>query len=179
MVIMAEESSMHYIRFEHRGKIRNGLLMKGAIAVISGEFWNHRITGETITLDEVRLLAPLIPGKIVAVGKNYIDHIREMGASEIPQNPVLFIKLPHTVVGPGDDILLPYHATRVDYEAELAVVIRRECRDIEPAEAPGFILGATCLNDVTERDVQKRDGQWTRAKNYPTFFPSDPDRRRA
>ncbi|NLG37057.1 MAG: fumarylacetoacetate hydrolase family protein [Clostridiales bacterium] len=165
---------MIYLRFEHRGRIRSGILSGDIVTVIEGPFWDYRKTDMAVPLGEVRLLAPLVPGKVVAVGKNYLDHIGELGASEVPQSPVLFIKLPHTVIGPDEDILIPRGATRVDYEAELALVIGRECSDEEPVEAAGAILGATCLNDVTERDVQKLDGQWTRAKNYPTFCPLGP-----
>jgi 2-keto-4-pentenoate hydratase/2-oxohepta-3-ene-1,7-dioic acid hydratase in catechol pathway len=165
---------MIYLRFEYRGLIRNGILSGDTVTVIDGPFWDYRETDMTVPLRAARLLAPLIPGKVVAVGKNYLDHIDELGASEVPQSPVLFVKLPHTVIGPDEDILIPRGATRVDYEAELALVIGRECANEEPGEAAGAILGATCLNDVTERDVQKRDGQWTRAKNYPTFCPLGP-----
>lgn len=165
---------MQYVRFEHRGNVKKGIMKGSTVQVIAGEFWDYSLTGEAVAIDEIRLLAPVVPGKVVAVGKNYMDHINELGPADVPQNPVLFVKLPHTVIGPGEDILLPYQSTRVDYEAELAVVIAKPCRDIDKDEAAEYILGGTCLNDVTERDVQKRDGQWIRAKNYETFCPIGP-----
>lgn len=127
----------------------------------------------SLTLDEVKLLAPVKPSKIVAVGLNYADHIAEMGNTP-PPNPIIFIKPQTAVIGPGEHIVLPPSSQRVDYEAELAVVIGKKCRSVRPQEAPSFILGYTCFNDVTARDLQKKDGQWTRAKSFDTFAPLGP-----
>ncbi|MFO7636327.1 MAG: fumarylacetoacetate hydrolase family protein [Clostridia bacterium] len=129
---------------------------------------------ERSRLEGLQLLAPVKPGKIIAVGLNYLDHIKEFGNRDVPENPTLFVKLSHTVIGPGDAILLPKGYQRVDYEAELAVVMGKHCFDIGPEEAREHILGYTCANDVTERVVQKKDGQWIRGKNYPTFCPVGP-----
>lgn len=126
-----------------------------------------------LTLDEVKLLAPVKPSKIVAVGLNYADHIAEMGNTP-PPNPIIFIKPQTAVIGPGEHIVLPPSSQRVDYEAELGVVIGKKCRSVTPQEAPSFILGYTCFNDVTARDLQKKDGQWTRAKSFDTFAPLGP-----
>ena len=130
-----------------------------------------RTTGGRVDLEH--LLAPVVPGKIVAVGLNYRDHAREM-AHEIPKEPVLFIKPSTAVIGPGEAIRYPSQSSRVDYEAELAVVIGRTCKDAPAASARDFILGYTCFNDVTARDLQAKDGQWTRAKSFDTFAPLGP-----
>ncbi len=124
-------------------------------------------------LGRVRLLAPVVPGKVVAVGLNYAAHAAEFG-SETPAEPILFLKPRTALIGPGDAIVFPARSTRVDYEAELALVIGRRCRDVSPAEAVGCVAGYTCANDVTARDLQALDGQWTRAKSFDTFCPLGP-----
>ena len=134
-----------------------------------------RLTGERYPLAEVRLLAPVLPSKVVAIGRNYAGHIREMGAAQLPQEPVLFLKPSTSVTGPGDRIAYPVKLTdRVDYEGELAVIIGRLCRDVPKERAEDVIFGYTCANDVTARDLQLRDGQWTRAKGFDTFCPLGP-----
>jgi 2-keto-4-pentenoate hydratase/2-oxohepta-3-ene-1,7-dioic acid hydratase in catechol pathway len=131
-------------------------------------------TGEQGGVIEIhRLLAPALPGKIIAVGLNYRDHAVEMGLAP-PEEPILFMKPATSVIGPGDTIVFPAQSGRVDYEAELAVVIGTRCRGVKKEEARGFILGYTCLNDVTARDLQIKDGQWTRAKSFDTFAPVGP-----
>jgi len=120
-----------------------------------------------------RLLAPALPGKIVAVGLNYRDHAREMGI-ETPKEPILFLKPAGSVVGPGQDIIYPSQSSRVDYEAELGVVILKRCKNVRADQAREVILGYTCFNDVTARDLQVLDGQWTRAKSFDTFCPIGP-----
>jgi 2-keto-4-pentenoate hydratase/2-oxohepta-3-ene-1,7-dioic acid hydratase in catechol pathway len=125
------------------------------------------------SLDEVRLLAPCSPCKIVAVGLNYRDHAEEM-KFELPDEPLLFMKPSTSIIGPGDPIMLPPQSRRVDYEAELAVVIAKTARNVPYENARDFILGYTCLNDVTARDLQQKDGQWTRAKGFDTFCPIGP-----
>jgi 2-keto-4-pentenoate hydratase/2-oxohepta-3-ene-1,7-dioic acid hydratase in catechol pathway len=133
-----------------------------------------RFSGERYPLAEVRLLAPVLPSKVVAVGKNYPGHAREMGSGP-PEEPVLFLKPSTSVTGPGDRIAYPVKITdRVDYEGELAVIIGRLCRDVPKERAEDVIFGYTCANDVTARDLQARDGQWTRAKGFDTFCPLGP-----
>ncbi|MQA95696.1 MAG: DUF2437 domain-containing protein [Streptosporangiales bacterium] len=133
-----------------------------------------QLTGDRYPLSAVRLLAPMIPSKIVAIGMNYADHAGELGSDQ-PAEPVIFLKPATSVVGPGDAITYPVGLTeRVDHEAELAVVIGRLCREVPPERAPEVIFGYTCANDVTARDLQKRDGQWTRAKSFDTFCPLGP-----
>ncbi|MFO7611626.1 MAG: fumarylacetoacetate hydrolase family protein [Clostridia bacterium] len=166
---------MKLIRFEKDGIVGYGVLENDKVRVLKGGFQGEAaFSGVEYRLLEVRLLIPVEPGKIIAVGLNYIDHIKEFGDRPVPENPTLFIKLNNTVIGPGEDIILPKGYERVDFEAELAVVISRHCHEVSAEEAPGYILGATCLNDVTERVIQKKDGQWTRGKNFPTFCPIGP-----
>ncbi|PWJ24548.1 2-keto-4-pentenoate hydratase/2-oxohepta-3-ene-1,7-dioic acid hydratase in catechol pathway [Branchiibius hedensis] len=146
------------------------------IAQISGDplYTKIELTGVTTTVDEVRLLAPVIPrSKVIGIGKNYAEHAREMGG-EAPAQPLMFL-IPNTaVIGPDDPVVMPPASERVDYEGELAVVIGRLCKDIEPDEAAKVIYGYTCSNDVTARDLQKSDGQWSRAKGFDTFCPLGP-----
>ena len=126
-----------------------------------------------IPIAEADWLTPVKPGKVVAVGLNYRDHADELGMA-IPDDPVLFMKPPSAVIGPGAPILLPPRSRQVDYEAELAVVMKSHCRRITADEAGSAILGYLCANDVTARDLQRIDGQWTRAKGYDTFCPLGP-----
>ena len=130
-------------------------------------------TAEEIPLAEVELLSLVRPSKIVCVGLNYHDHAREMG-QPVPEEPILFLKPPSSVIGAGDAIVLPACSQRVDYEAELAVVMGRSARFVSEADAPRHIFGFSCANDVTARDLQKRDGQWTRAKGFDSFCPVGP-----
>jgi len=136
-------------------------------------FGAFSFTGVRRPLGDVRLLAPVLPSKVLCVGKNYADHAREMGG-EAPARPVLFLKPSTSVAGPGDPIVLPPDSERVDYEGELAVVIGRLCRDVPVERALEVVLGYTCANDVTARDQQAADGQWTRAKGHDTFCPIGP-----
>ena len=133
-----------------------------------------RLAGTSLPLGEVRLLAPVLPSKVIAVGKNYADHAREMGG-EPPAEPVLFLKPSTAVCGPGDPIQYPVTLSkRVDYEGELALIIGRLCREVPASQAADVIFGYTCANDVTARDLQARDGQWARAKGFDTFCPLGP-----
>lgn len=133
-----------------------------------------KLTGARIALADVRLLAPILPSKVVCVGKNYAEHAREMGG-EPPAEPVIFLKPSTAVCGPGDPITRPVRVSgRTDYEGELAVVIGRVCREVPVERVPEVIFGYTCANDVTARDLQARDGQWTRAKGFDTFCPIGP-----
>ncbi len=166
---------MKYLRFLHNGKEKAGLLKDDIVTEIEGNiFKNPTELQNKYKLCDIKLLPPCKPSKVVAVGLNYVDHVKEFSGRDIPKNPILFIKLPHTIIGHGDTILLPKASNRVDYEAEFAVVIGKYCKNVEPASAGEYIFGATCLNDVTARDIQKSDGQWTRGKNYETFCPIGP-----
>jgi len=122
-----------------------------------------------------KLLAPSMPSKIVCVGRNYSEHAKELG-NDVPTEPLIFLKPPSSLISPGDRIVRPKHLSqRVDYEAELTLVIGKQCSGLGPADdVRPYILGYTCANDVTARDLQKKDGQWTRAKGFDTFCPVGP-----
>jgi 2-keto-4-pentenoate hydratase/2-oxohepta-3-ene-1,7-dioic acid hydratase in catechol pathway len=163
-----------FVRFHYNNKISYGLLENETIRIIEGDpFSGYKPTGKEIPVNSVRLLAPCQPSKIVAVGVNYPDHAAEF-KKELPKEPLLFLKPSTAVLDPLEPILLPARSRRVDYEAELAVVIKKRAVNISPEEAREFILGYTCINDVTARDLQKEDGQWTRAKGFDTFAPLGP-----
>jgi 2-keto-4-pentenoate hydratase/2-oxohepta-3-ene-1,7-dioic acid hydratase in catechol pathway len=136
-----------------------------------------RFTGERYSLAEVTLGAPVVPSKVVCIGKNYADHIEEMkslGGGEVPSAPLLFLKPSTAVVGPGAPIVHPPDSDRVDYEGELAVVIGAITRRVPAEQALAHVFGYTCANDVTARDQQHADGQWTRGKGHDTFCPLGP-----
>ena len=126
-----------------------------------------------LNLADVKILAPVIPSKVVCVGKNYADHAKEMGG-DIPAEPVIFIKPNTTVIGDGDFIVLPSQSKNVHHEAELAIVIGALAKNVDIDRADEVIFGYTCANDVTARDLQNSDGQWTRAKSFDTFCPLGP-----
>ena len=131
-------------------------------------------TGNRVLLDDVRLLAPIIPrSKVIGIGKNYADHAAEMG-SEPPVEPLMFLVPNTAVVGPGDPVVMPRQSAEVHYEGELAVVISRMCKDVPIERVRDVIFGYTCANDVTARDLQRSDGQWSRAKGFDTFCPLGP-----
>jgi 2-keto-4-pentenoate hydratase/2-oxohepta-3-ene-1,7-dioic acid hydratase in catechol pathway len=127
----------------------------------------------TLPIDSVQLLAPVLPGKIICVGRNYAELVKETNA-EIPTTPLLFLKPPSSVIGPLQTIFLPPQSQQVDHEAELAVVIGKHGRWIQPNEVSSYIFGYTVGNDVTARDLQRKDGQWTRSKGFDTFCPLGP-----
>ena len=146
------------------------------ISIISRDPIYHGIqkTAAKVELTKVRLLAPVIPrSKIVAVGKNYADHAAEMGGV-VPDEPIIFLKPNTSVIGPGDTIVWPSIAPTIDYEAELAIVIGRVCKEVPKERVNDVIFGYTMANDVTCREIQKRDGQWMRAKSFDTFCPIGP-----
>ena len=130
-------------------------------------------TEEVLSFSDVKFLSPTRPSKIVAVGLNYKAHAEEMG-KPLPEEPLLFMKPSTAVIANKMRIFLPEMSERVDYEGELAVVIGRKCRKVTPEEAPDYILGYSCFNDVTARDLQQKDGQYTRAKSFDTFAPYGP-----
>jgi 2-keto-4-pentenoate hydratase/2-oxohepta-3-ene-1,7-dioic acid hydratase in catechol pathway len=146
--------------------------IEGGLLATAGGGW--RETGRSWTLREVKFLPPSEPSKIVCVGRNYSEHAAEMG-NEIPKEPLIFLKPPSAVIAPDEPILLTPLSHRVDYEGELAVVIGRTCSRLGHAEdVRPYLAGYTCLNDVTARDLQKHDVQFTRAKGFDTFCPFGP-----
>jgi 2-keto-4-pentenoate hydratase/2-oxohepta-3-ene-1,7-dioic acid hydratase in catechol pathway len=144
------------------------------IGVLEGSpFGEFRREEAVLPLEAARLLPPVVPGKIIAIGRNYATHAAEHDA-EVPELPLMFLKAVSAVIGPGDTILLPPQSRQVEHEAELAVVIGEGGRWIRPEEAQAHILGYTVGNDVTARDLQRKDGQWSRAKGFDTFCPLGP-----
>ena len=176
---------MRIARFSVDGEVAFGVVEGGAEGVEAGgadaevaEIAGHpfgpiTFSGRRLPLPSVRLLAPVLPSKVVAIGKNYADHASEMGG-EVPERPLIFLKPSTAVVGARDTIAYPPSSERVDYEGELAVVIGRLCRDVPENKAMDVVFGYTCANDVTARDQQKADGQWSRAKGYDSFCPLGP-----
>jgi len=167
---------MRVVRFDMQGRTGYGLLEGEKIEVLWSTPYDGGLantTGEVVSLPEVTLLVPCEPTKIVALGLNYRDHAAEFG-NPIPEEPLIFMKPSTAVIGPDEDIVYPEMSRRVDYEAELAVVIGKTARNIKEADFRDYVLGYTCINDVTARDLQKKGGQWTRAKGFDTFAPLGP-----
>ena len=151
-----------------------GVIEGEAVILMNGHpFGGLEPLGRIVPLSDVRLIAPVLPSKVIAVGRNYAEHAREMG-NEVPAEPMIFLKPSTSVIGPGEPITLPWQSERVDHEAELAVVIGRLCRDVPEDRVDEVVLGYTCANDVTARDLQKTDGQWGRAKGFDSFCPLGP-----
>ena len=165
---------MRIIRYSRQGDVGFGILEGDTVGSIGPHpFGAFEYTGEPLAAGQVRLLAPVLPSKVVAVGRNYAEHARELG-NEVPPEPVIFLKPSTSVVGPGDPIVRPEGVGRVDFEGELAVIVGKLVRRLAPEDAIQAVLGFTCANDVTARDLQQADGQWTRAKGFDTFCPLGP-----
>lgn len=167
---------MQYVRVRYQGQPSWGQLRQDQIQLLSAApYAGGTLTGIVLALAATPLLAPCEPSKIVAVGKNYHDHIQEFD-SKIPESPILFIKPSTAICDPGQAIILPDPglSQRIDYEGELALVIGKTARHVRAEDAAAYIFGYTCLNDVTARDLQSKDGQWTRAKSFDTFAPIGP-----
>jgi 2-keto-4-pentenoate hydratase/2-oxohepta-3-ene-1,7-dioic acid hydratase in catechol pathway len=164
---------MRIARFEYRGAVCRGIVEDDNLALV--EVDDLARTGERVALESVRLLSPVDPPNVLAIGLNYRRHATESGM-KLPERPLLFIKATTSVVGPADAIVLPTLASEeVDYEAELCLVIGRTARNVAEAEALDYVLGYTCGNDVSARDCQLRlDGQWARGKSFDTFCPLGP-----
>jgi 2-keto-4-pentenoate hydratase/2-oxohepta-3-ene-1,7-dioic acid hydratase in catechol pathway len=165
---------MKIVRYKKQGTVQTGILENDKIKSISGEITaDYKLNNRDYDLAEVELIAPCQPGKVVCVGLNYRDHAQELNM-ELPVEPIIFLKPPSAITGPNSEINYPAMAEQVDYEAELAVVIKDKIKNVIPKEAEEHILGYTCFNDVTARDLQSQDGQWTRAKSFDTFAPLGP-----
>lgn len=167
---------MRVARFRHRDAIRFGIVDEGDLVVLVGDplYAGLDTTGERVPLAEAALLTPVIPrSKVVCVGKNYREHAAEMGG-EAPAEPLLFLKPNTSVIGPGDTIVRPPQSHRVDVEGELAAVIGRVAKNVPAERAADYVFGYTVADDVTARDLQRADGQWTRAKGFDTFCPLGP-----
>ena len=168
---------MKIARFSHNDGIKYGILDEGELVVLAGDpmFAGYETTGERVPLVDAALLAPVIPrSKVVCVGKNYHDHAAEMGG-EAPAEPLLFLKPNTAVIGPGDTIVRPVSLSdRTEHEGELVVVIGRIAKNVAAENAHQYVFGYTVGNDVTARDLQRKDGQWSRAKGFDTFCPLGP-----
>jgi 2-keto-4-pentenoate hydratase/2-oxohepta-3-ene-1,7-dioic acid hydratase in catechol pathway len=165
---------MRLVRFSFADRIATGVVEGDRIRMLAGTFFENPLpTGEEVPLDDVRLLAPILPSKVVCLGKNYPAHAAEFGG-EVPDEPLVFLKPSTSVAGPGDPIPLLPISHRVDYEGELGVVIGRIARNVRTEDAFRYILGYTCGNDVTLRDLQKKDDQWARAKGFDGSCPLGP-----
>lgn len=162
----------HYVRYSHQGTTSYGVLEGDTVHQLDGDlFAAPRRTGSSVALTEVELLAPVVPSKVIAVGLNYRSHI---GNQEPAAYPGLFAKYPTSIVGPGADIVIPADAENVHYEGELVVVIGKTAKNVSVEDAPDYIFGVTAGNDVSERNWQRDDLQWLRAKGSDTFGPLGP-----
>lgn len=158
---------MKTCRFTFEGKVLEGAVRDQQISATGVE-------GPAYSLSDVNILSPVVPSKIVCVGRNYADHAAELG-NQVPKEPLLFLKAPSAIIADGESIRLPSQSNQVEHEGELAVVIGRTCHQISEDDDPlTYVKGFTCLNDVTARDLQKKDVQFTRAKSFDTFCPIGP-----
>ncbi len=168
----AQSDTTKYVRYAQGDEVSHGILRGDSVQELKQSFLDSsEPTGRTVTLDDVRLLAPVAPRKVFAVGLNYQSHIGSRGASDIPP---IFLKLPTSIIGPGENIVIPDGAETVQYEAELVLVIGKAAKNVSVEDAPGHIFGVTCGNDVSGRVWQQSDLQWFRAKATDTFGPIGP-----
>ena len=165
---------MKYVRFELKGSMAYGVLSGDRIQVLQGDLFSQpTASDEIVGLQEVRLLAPCLPSKAVCIGLNYRDHAEEM-KDDLPKEPLFFLKPSSALNDPEGEIRYPAISQNVHHEGELAVVIGKKAKHVKAEQAYEYIFGYTCANDVTARDLQKRDGQWTRGKGFDTFMPLGP-----
>ena len=165
---------MKWVRFQRDGQEWMGIWKENGIYPVEGEmFGSYTVTEEAVAHDDVRLLAPLTPNKLIAIGRNYAAHAAE-GGKPVPKEPMIFLVSPTAVIGPEEEIYLPNRVDRIDHEAELAVVIGKRGKAIPRERAREYIFGYICGNDVSNRVLQKKDGQFTRAKSFDTFKPLGP-----
>jgi 2-keto-4-pentenoate hydratase/2-oxohepta-3-ene-1,7-dioic acid hydratase in catechol pathway len=169
------ENPMRIVRYQKKNEPPHyGWILENKVGPIEGDIFGdfHRLEAET-ALSDVKLLAPCQPSKVICVGRNYAEHAKEQKA-EVSTVPLIFLKPPSSIINPGDTILLPPQSEQIEHEAELVIVIGRRGRNIISEEAKKYVYGYTVGNDVTARDLQKSDGQWTRAKGFDTFCPFGP-----
>ncbi len=167
---------MKLCRFDYHGSISMGCWEGDRVRVGRGDLLGrYELSAATLSAEEVRLLAPVTPGKIIGIGRNYAEHARELGNLPSEAEPLIFLKPPSSIIATGVPILLPGSSQRVDHEGELGVVIGKAARDLGAADDPlRYVLGYSCVNDVTARDLQKKDVQFTRGKGFDTFCPFGP-----
>lgn len=164
---------MRFGRFLFQGREVFGYVIDENTVGVARPEDQQALGGESFRMADSRILAPVLPTKIVGVGLNYKAHAAEMG-KPLPEEPLLFMKPATALLGTGGEIVLPNQSQRVDFEGELAVVIGKQCRHVSEGDAPDYVLGYTCMNDVTARDLQHKDVQYTRAKGFDTFAPAGP-----
>lgn len=156
---------MRICRFEYKNQIKTGVFEPEYGKVIDDE------TKEVLSVSDVKMLTPTVPSKIVCVGRNYAEHAAELG-NEVPKEPLLFLKAPSALITHGENIVIPPQSNQVEHEGELAIVIEKTCKNLSENDNPfHYVLGYTCLNDVTARDIQRKDVQFTRGKSFDTFCP--------
>lgn len=167
---------MQIVRFLEDGRAQLGVVQDGAVHRASGDLFGELTPGAVVgDLDELPLLPPVAPSKLIAIGLNYRDHIeQDTPGFAVPENPIIFLKPPSALIGHGAPIVLPRGAEQVDAEAELAIIIGKRCRAVAREDADGVILGYCPSNDVSARDYQYTDGQWVRAKGFDSFAPLGP-----
>jgi 2-keto-4-pentenoate hydratase/2-oxohepta-3-ene-1,7-dioic acid hydratase in catechol pathway len=162
------------VRFNSGEEAGCGILEGDTVKVIKDDFYKEIVlSGVEYDLDQVKLLAPVEPEKIIAVGLNYMSHAKEMDM-EIPSDPLFFLKPVSSILNPFEKIVRPWQSGQVEYEAELAVVIKKQGKNIPEDQVPDYVMGYTCLNDVTARDLQFKESQWARSKGFDTFCPIGP-----
>ncbi|MHB1315761.1 MAG: fumarylacetoacetate hydrolase family protein [Christensenellales bacterium] len=166
---------MKYVRFlDRNGAARFGILEDQTVTALEGDlFGKYTVSSQCYKLEDVKLLAPCLPSKVIAIGTNYMDHTLQTN-SPVVKAPLMFLKATTSVIGPYDDILYPQNAVRVDFECEMGVVISKRCKGVSEKDALDYVLGYTCVNDVSERHMQWNDGQWARGKSLDTFCPVGP-----
>lgn len=165
---------MKFVRFKQGEVVSYGVLEDNDIKIIEGDLFSvYTVTNRKVSIDSVELLAPCQPSKAVCIGLNYHDHASEMKL-ELPKNPLIFLKPSSSLTHPGGTIEYPSISNNLHYEAEMAIVIGKTARKVPPEKANDYIFGYTCANDVTARDIQMADGQWTRGKSFDTFLPLGP-----
>lgn len=161
---------MRVYRFEVQGEAKTGTIDGDRVFL----YENHKKQKDSFPVSDINLLPPVEPSKIICVGRNYAEHAKELG-NEVPQAPLLFLKAPSSLIGDGESIRIPSLSDQVEHEGELAVVIGRKCGGLdEDEDAFRYVFGYTCLNDVTARDIQRKDVQFTRGKSFDTFCPVGP-----
>jgi 2-keto-4-pentenoate hydratase/2-oxohepta-3-ene-1,7-dioic acid hydratase in catechol pathway len=166
---------MKYIRYEVEKEVCFGILEQDTITKLDGNYITGQAGKTSVTHDvkDVRILPPVDPGQVLGIGLNYALHAEEQG-KPLPEEPMMFMVSPSSVIGEEEEIILPTLDHRIDYEAEIAIVIGKEAKGVSKAEALSYVFGYTCGNDVSDRHLQKKDGQYTRAKSYATFKPLGP-----
>lgn len=165
---------MKIARFDLNGEIRFGSIVGDSVSLFrTNPFESQELSGESVSLDQVKLLAPVAPSKVICIGMNYAAHAAEI-SQDVPDEPLMFFKPISAIIGPGDLIVLPQQSDQVELEVELAIVIGKQAKNISKAEVKSHILGYTIGNDVTARDIQFSDLQWARAKGFDTFCPLGP-----